>query len=198
MIENIDIYKEFLRGNPEGIHAIRLAHTAPLFRYGLKFISNTDFVEDAVSEAFEILGSKIGTYNDETHIKSSLHLTVWNKCQNEHRRLRHLAQLSGTENVIDADALESIAIKESNIESAWLTKLIANQLSQLPHQQGDDFRARFFDGKSYETIAGIRGVSATTVRQNVEYARKALRKWLDDKGHTDYLKKVGFFFSKNV
>jgi RNA polymerase sigma factor (sigma-70 family) len=198
MNDNINIYKEFLRGDPQGVNAISLVYWEPLILYGQKFLSRRDVVEDAVAETFAVLCSKAGTFNDETHIKKFLHSTVRNICWNEARKLRQLAQLPETADLVDPNASESIDIKESTVHSEWVLRVITTQLKKLPDQQRHDFHAHFFDLKSFEAIARERGVAVDTVRQNVNHALKALRKYLKDKGHTEYLKKVGFFFSKNI
>ena len=198
MPDNIEIYKEFLRGNPQGINAIHLVNWEPLIQYGLKYLSRRDAVEDAVAEAFVLLYLNVGTFNDEIHIKKFLYNTVRKKCWNEARVLRRSAPLADTENVIDTQALESLDIQESIIYNQLITQAIVARLDQLPQQRRDDTRAHYIDSKSYEIIARERGVSVDTVRQNIDHALKALRKQSKAGGLTGFLKKIGFFFSKNA
>ncbi|HLZ88631.1 MAG TPA: sigma-70 family RNA polymerase sigma factor [Puia sp.] len=183
MTDTIDLFGQFLRGEPKGINSIVLAYRDPLISYGLKWVSRREDAVDAVMEAFAILQEKIGQFESEIHIKKFLHRTVKNKCLAAGREGKRYATLPGNvENSADISASEMIDIRESDAYSQWIIQKVQARLEQLPQKRRQDFHAHFFDSKSFKDIAGERGVSVDTVRQNVEYAVKEIRQYLYEKG----------------
>ena len=175
----IDIYKEFLRGDPRGFNPIYLAYRGPLINYARKYVSSKDAAEDAAADAFVVLLQFIGKFKSGKHIHNFLYLAVWRKCQVELRTLRRFSILpENAEDLSDLSTSELMAIRESAVYIQWIVDTIHRKLQALPKRRGQDFYAHYFESKSFEEIARDRGVSITTVRQNVEHARKKLQKYL--------------------
>lgn len=198
MNENLDIYNEFLRGNPRGLKAISIAYWEPLILYGLRYISRRDIVEDAANEALHLLADNIGSFQNATHIKKFLRRTVWNKCQNELRKLDRVKSYIDDRDELEYNASESTDINEFSVHSQLIMEEMVVHLNKLPQKRRHDLKAFFLDSMSYEEIAKKRGVTADSVRQNLKHGLKDLRKYLKDKGYAQYLKKVGFFSSKKL
>lgn len=178
-MNNIEIFEAFLRGDPKGIEPICLVCSEPLILYGLKYVPNRTAVEDIVADAFELLLQKIGTFEDDAHIQKWLHTVVWNKCQEVRREIKLFSAVPEiAENTPDPDAEESIHLKESSVHTQWIIRKIYDKLQELPKKRSQDFYAHFFKSKSFEEIAIERNVSEYTVRQNVRYALKKIRKHL--------------------
>jgi RNA polymerase sigma-70 factor (ECF subfamily) len=179
MSDKIDVYKQFLAGEPSGVNLIFLAHKGPLLAYGFKLLSRTDAAEDAVSDAFMVLLEHIGQFKSGKHIQNFLYLVVWNKCQVERRTLRRFSMRpEDAEELIDLSPPELMDIKESALHIQWIVNKIQEKLQQLPKRRRQDFYAYFFESKSIEKIAREKGVSATTIRQNIALAEKKIQKYL--------------------
>ena len=186
----IDIYKEFLRGEPKGFNPIYLTYRIPLINYARKFLSRQDAAEDAASDAFEVLLKFIGQFKSGKHIHNFLYLAVWYKCQIERRALQRFSILpEDAESMADLNTQELLDIRDSAIHIQHIVDTIYDKLQQLPQRRGQDFYAHFFELKGFEAIALEKGVTVATVRQNIGLAEKNLQ---------EYLKKVAFFFSKNI
>jgi len=189
MAEELDVFGQFLRGEPQGISLIVLTYRDPLISYGLKWVPRLDIVQDVVTEAFLAFAEKIGTFEDETHIKKSLHATVKNKCLNAKRELDRHARLSEKiENSAINTAPHEIDIRISDAHRRWITKKILILLQELPQQRREDFHAHFVEEKSIKEIAEERGRSIVTVRQNINNALKNIRLALKSNGFPENFK----------
>jgi RNA polymerase sigma factor (sigma-70 family) len=177
------IFKEFLRGDPNGIRPIYLVCKGPLTIYGLRFIKREDIVADIVTDTIVLLRDHVGKFESGDRIRQWLYTTVRNKCYNELRVLRPLThQPEEAELPSDLDATQSIDYKDYETFIRRITQLIREELARLPPKRSHDFYAYFFELKSIEQIAEERHVSKATVEDNVSHALKAIKKHLRSKG----------------
>jgi RNA polymerase sigma factor (sigma-70 family) len=190
MAEELDVFGQFLRGEPQGIDLIVLAYRDPLISYGLKWVPRLDIVQDVVTETLIALPGKIGTFEDETHLKKSLHATVRNKCLNAKRELdRHATLSEKAENSANNGAPNEIDIRISDAHRRWIIQKILVLLQELPRQRREDFHAHFIEEKSIKEIAEERGRSIVTVRQNIDNALGNIRLALKKNGFPGNFKK---------
>jgi RNA polymerase sigma factor (sigma-70 family) len=190
MSDKIDIYRQFLCGDPKGFNSIYLEYGEPLMRYASKRLLRHDAAQDVVSDAFALLFSYIGKFKSGEHIHNFLYRAVWYKIHTEHRIAERFKVLpEDAEDLSDLSTLEIVEIRESAIHIQWVVDKIHEKLKELPLRRGQDFYAHYFESKSLQEIARERSVTVDTVRQNIEFARKELEKGL---------KKVGIFFSKSI
>lgn len=142
-----------------------------------------EIVEEAVSEAFDLLEKNIGKFVNEKHICNYLFLVVWNKCQvarREPQRCIPLPEDAGQ--MPDLGALESMEKRESEVHTQWLIQVIYAAMEQLPRQRRKDFYAYYFESKGCREIARKRGISVPAVHQNIGLALKMIKEYLKEKG----------------
>lgn len=179
---NVDIYKEFLRGEPRGINSIILGHQYPLLQYGLGLVTRHDIAEEAVSEAFAQLLRNIGQFANGKHIRNYLYLVVRNKCQAAYSETKRYIPLPEDADIPDPGSMESMEKRESEVYTQLLIRVIYNALEELPQQQRNDFHAYFFESKSLTEIAKERGTYVPTVRRSIQLALKTIKGYLKEKG----------------
>ena len=182
MIYKTEIYQQFLRGERAGVAVIFLTYKELLIRFGRRYTSRNDVVEDAIAEAFELLLREIGTFEDENHIHLWLHSVVKQKCLNEVRRLKRLSTLpdepEDQEEGAKLSTQELIEIRGSAAYIQYITGVIYRRLQKLPRQMRLDFYAHYFQLKSIAEIAWRRKAEESTVRQNIAHATKKIQKLL--------------------
>lgn len=189
-MNNFNNYEAFLRGDPLGFNLIYLTCRYPLIRFAESLVPRRDAAEDAVSDAFELLWKRRGTFESELHIKRFIYRVVINNCRTERRVLgRWFTKRTEKMEGIDIDALESKFLKELDSHNQWIVDKICIYLEQLPKQRREDFIDFIFNAKSYEDIARERGVVAGTVRVNVILIIKEIQNYLEDNDYPGYSKK---------
>ena len=177
-----NIFKEFLRGDPNGIRPIYLICKGPLIVYGMRFIRREEVVADIVTDAILLLREHLGEFESDARIWQWLYTTVKHKCWNELRKLPPLTHRPEEELPSDLDVTQSIDYKDYETFNRRIRQLISEELERLPRKRSHDFNAYYFDLKSIEQIAMERGVSKATVEDNVAHALKAIKKYLRSKG----------------
>ena len=184
---DIDIYQEFLGGNPDGITSIIRFWRGPLIVWGLRFLDDGEAVEEAVADTFIALVARIEPFDDEEHLRAWLHSTVRNKCwtarSKQQRRLQQVVPLEeDAEYSSDLTADQSLDIKDYEIWIREVIRLTLKRMEKMPKRRREDCYAHIFQGKSYQQIADMRGRSRPTIAKNVEIGLEAIRKYLKEKG----------------
>ena len=137
--------------------------------YALRFLEDTNAVEDVVQETFAKLWEKRDTLDEITSIKSYLYTAVRNNCL---MILRSRKEFDDVEELQITDGnSEEERIARSELE-AQLWKLI----DELPEKRRDIFLMAKRDGLSYKEIAEETGLTVKTVENHVTRALKSLRK----------------------
>ena len=144
--------------------------------YALRFLEDTNAVEDVVQETFAKIWEKRDTLDEITSIKSYLYTAVRNNCL---MILRSRKEFDDVEELQITDGnSEEERIARSELE-AQLWKLI----DELPEKRRDIFLMAKRDGLSYKEIAEETGLTVKTIENHISRALKSLRK----KNRTLYL-----------
>lgn len=144
-------------------------HYRPLCLYALRFLEDTDAVEDVVQETFAKLWEKRDTLDDITSIKSYLYTAVRNNCL---MVLRSKKEFDDVEELQITDGNS----EEDRIARAELEAQLWQLIDELPEKRREIFLMAKRDGLSYKEIAEETGLTVKTVENHVTRALKSLRK----------------------
>ncbi len=149
--------------------ALFYANFRPLCLYALRFLEDTDAVEDVVQETFAKLWEKRDTLDEITSIKSYLYTAVRNNC------------LMALRSKKEFDDVEELQITDGNSEEdriarAELEAQLWQLIDELPEKRREIFLMAKRDGLSYKEIAEETGLTVKTVENHVTRALKSLRK----------------------
>ncbi|HKS38287.1 MAG TPA: RNA polymerase sigma factor [Verrucomicrobiae bacterium] len=150
----------------------------PLYAYVFELVRDEQTSLDLVQEAFVNAVRYIGSLRNDERFGSWLFGIAHQKCLQQWRRQHR--ESSAHEKLVDTPAeyddgpLELLIREEQEVEFMKL-------LSQLPAPQRSVLLLHFAEDFSLEEIARITGAQLGTVKSRMHYAKKALRKLLEER-----------------
>jgi RNA polymerase sigma-70 factor (ECF subfamily) len=164
-------------GSPDAWDVLFQRYQLPLFTYVFELVRDEQAALDIVQEAFINAVRHIGGLRDDGKFGSWLFGIAHQKCiqrWRKHARDDALRQtLSAEPAEMDDGPLDLLIQQEQEAE---FMKLLGN----LPELQRSVLLLHFMEEFSLEEIADITGAQLGTVKSRMHYAKKALRKLLED------------------
>jgi len=166
-------------GDPAAWDTLFRRYQLPLYVYVFELVHDDQASLDIVQETFINAARHIGSLRQDERFGGWLFGIAHQKCvQRWRERTREQA------------ALEEAGAAEPEFESGPDELLIRREqeeafmrlLNQLPPRQRSVLLLHFLEDFSVEQIAGITGAAPGTVKSRLHYARKALRKLLEEEG----------------
>lgn len=145
-------------------------HYRPLCLYATHIVSDADKAEDAVMECFAGFISKVEEGWKPNDAKKYIYMMVRNRCVDEMKHSRHVADVELIGDVADTDD-HILEMMECCEREARLWKAI----DELPKSRRQIFLMSKRDGMSYKEIAANLGLSVKTVEKQISNAYSALR-----------------------
>ncbi|KAA2240732.1 sigma-70 family RNA polymerase sigma factor [Chitinophaga agrisoli] len=178
--EENGIYWEQLRnGDKQALFALYNNTYFHLVRFGLKICANDELVKDCITQLFLQLWGKRDTLKPVTNVQSYL-FTAFKRDlidQLEYQSKIHTAVHRMTDKEGENElSYEEIIIRVQQDEE--IKQRLHQAIKQLTPRQVELIRLRFFEGMSYEQIAGRTSQSVKTAYNTVYDAIKTLRKLL--------------------
>ncbi len=165
-------------GEPEAWDALFRRYQLPLYVYVFELVHDEQTSLDLVQETFIAAVRHIGSLRDNDKFGSWLFGIAHQKCiQRWRKQIREEVLLDDMPE--SADELENgpddlLIRREQEAEFMEL-------LNQLPLPQRSVLLLHFVEDFSLEDIAGITGTPIGTVKSRLHYAKKSLRKLLEEK-----------------
>ena len=152
----------------------------PLYAYVIELVHDEQTSLDIVQETFISAARHIGRLRNDERFGSWLFGIAHQKCVQRWRK-RHR----------EKETLEEIAAAPPEFEDDPAALLIRQEqeaafmelLNQLAPPQRSVFLLHFLEAFSIEDIAGITGAPLGTVKSRLHYAKRALRKLLEDQAN---------------
>jgi RNA polymerase sigma-70 factor, ECF subfamily len=139
----------------------------PLYAFCLRLAGNADDAADAVQEAFIRLLDRSADIAAAGAVKSWLYTTARNHLYNGFRRAGHLT-------AIDEEKLEAEGSPYVDAERVDETEYFTRILARLSVDHREVLVLREYEGYTYEEMAAMLGVPATTIKMRLFKARKTL------------------------
>jgi RNA polymerase sigma-70 factor (ECF subfamily) len=165
-------------GEPEAWDALFRRYQLPLYVYVFELVHDEQTSLDLVQETFIAAVHHIGSLRDDDKFGSWLFGIAHQKCiqrwrkQNRDEMLRD--EIAAAPDEFENGPDDLLIQREQEAE-------FMNLLNQLPLPQRSVLLLHFLEGFSLEQIAGITGTPIGTVKSRLHYAKKSLRKLLEEK-----------------
>ena len=165
-------------GKPEAWDALFRRYQMPLFVYVFELVHDEQTSLDLVQETFIAAARHIAGLRDDNKFGSWLFGIAHQKCiqnwrkQNRREALRE--EIAAAPEEFESDPGELLVQREQEAE-------FMNLLNELPEPQRAVLLLHFVEDFSLEEIADITGAQPGTVKSRMHYAKKALRKLLENK-----------------
>jgi RNA polymerase sigma-70 factor (ECF subfamily) len=167
------------RGDLEAFRRLVESHQHYAFSLAFRLLGNRDDADDIVQEAFVRIWKHIGRFDFRSKFTTWMYRIVVNLCHDllkqRNRRERALHSQWQTLEVSSFEA-ENIEVLR---ETAELADLVVSLARYLPERQREVFVLRDLQNLSVSEVANILGISKSSVKANLCYARKNIRQLLD-------------------
>jgi RNA polymerase sigma-70 factor (ECF subfamily) len=166
-------------GEPEAWDILFRRYQLPLYVYVFELVHDEQASLDLVQETFIAAVRHIGSLRDDGKFGSWLFGIAHQKCiqrwrkQDREEMLRD--EIAATPDEFENSPDDLLVRQEQEAEFMKL-------LNQLPLPQRSVLLLHFVEDFSLEEIAGITGTPIGTVKSRLHYAKKALRKLLEEPG----------------
>ena len=166
------------RGDAAAWDALFRRYQLPLYVYIFELVRDEQTSLDLVQESFINAVRHLGSLRDDAKFGSWLFGIAHQKCIQRWRRQAREEMLrdefAGAPLEFETAPDDLLIREEQEAEFMGL-------LNQLPSPQRSVLLLHFVEEFSLEDIAGITGVSIGTVKSRMHYAKKSLRKLLEEK-----------------
>ena len=165
-------------GNPEAWDALFRRYQLPLYVYVFELVHDEQTSLDLVQETFIAAVRHIGGLRDNDKFGSWLFGIAHQKCIQHWRK-------QGREEILLNEIPESVDESENRPDDLLIRREqeaeFMELLNQLPFPQRSVLLLHIVEDFSLEEITGITGTPIGTVKSRLHYAKKSLRKLLEQK-----------------
>lgn len=157
----------------DDIERLFRTHYAAMYRLAMLILRDDDVARDIVHDVFEAL-----LFSGRSDVSSPYLLTaVRNRC------LKHIRSLSANDRMKEVYSVDEREIEYEEWPDdetiALIQKTIASGLTEASRRV---MELRFSEGKSYQEVADILGISKVAVYKHLRHAMDILRKKLSQNG----------------
>lgn len=185
----LEIWIQFKRGDQKAFDSLYKAYFYALYNYGTRFTADKELVKDSIHDLFINLRKYRGTLNSfEKHINKAVDPVKFYLYKSFRRILTKKISASQagllTEKIPDNYHFDVIISFEESLVLEETRKMRIEQLNQslkkLPPRQKEAIYLRFYEGYSFEQIAGLMESSNIKSTRGLIYkALDNLRKYLE-------------------
>ena len=166
----------FRKGDESAFGQIAHKYYRSLFRYGIKFSRDREFVKDCIQDLYLELWAKRESLGDTDFVKFYLLKSLRRKIHRESVR-RHWAAEDDEPNwelemPVD-DSIEDKLIELETSEAQW--QELNRELAALPKRQQEVIHLRFFENLDNEAIAEVMSISRQAVANLIYRTIRELR-----------------------
>ena len=187
VISDQELVKNYLNGDNKSFEILLTRHKSRIFAFIMSKIKNRDLSEDIFQDTFiKVINSlKKGKYNEEGKFLPWMMRIAHNLVIDHFRKESKIRQLRTTSEFNIFDILDD---GSKNQEEVMVQNQVHKDLNiliqQLPDDQSEVLRMRYFEDLSFKQIADITSISINTALGRMRYALINLRK-LAKKRHID-------------
>ncbi len=161
------------KGNPEEFRRLIDINMDRVYAIALRITADTEDAGDIVQDTFIKVWKKRGSVNNGKSIEGLIRRIVINKCYDLLRKRKRIAVNQADNEIFMNLYSDDEADKElNNKETASIISSLCNGLSP---RQKLVFTLVDLEQMSHDEVAGITGLSKSSIKSNLNYARKKIR-----------------------
>ncbi len=185
--EDYFLWKSFKDGGDDSFGVLYDLYAESLFRYGMHFSRDKEFIKDCIHDLFLDLHK----YRDKLSMTDSIRFYLFRSLR---RKINH--KLSKTVTLVYNNNLgSSINNQELPFEESMISfeteaenkRILLKAMKSLTDRQREGLSLKFEHNLSYPEIAEILGMSVESARTSIYRALKTLRKSIKDDESSIYL-----------
>jgi len=169
------VFRKVQRGDHAAFAVVVERYQRRAFSVALRLLGSRSNAEDAVQQAFLRLYECRAAYDPRWRVNTWFYRILTNVCIDEVRRTKPTLPLDGLELPVADTPDRALASRERAL-------LLHAALAMVPVEARIVLTLYYGDGRTYQEIGAIRGVSVNTVKTHLRRGRAALRKALRARG----------------
>jgi len=169
------LFRRVQAGKRDAFAALVERYQRRAFGVALRILGRRQDAEDAVQQAFLRLYEARGQYDPKWRLSTWFYRILTNTCVDDLRRRRPLIPLEEWDG-------SSVERPDHTLERSEREQLLQSALATIPSEARTVLTLYYGDGRSYQEIGAIRGVSVNTVKTHLRRGRLALRRALRARG----------------
>ena len=178
-VQDQELVRNYINGHEESLSELVTRHQKKVFTYIRMLVKDTELAEDLFQDVFVkvIHTLKSGNYNEEGKFLPWVMRIASNLVLDDFRHNKKMPFQRETEeySIFDYMTDSSSSIENQLIENQ-VTIDVRKILEQLPDDQKEVIKMRFYEDLSFKEISEITGVSINTALGRMRYAVINLRK----------------------
>lgn len=145
-------------------------YQGPLLKLARSRLGRHDWAEDVVQETFLWAYKSLASYDSRYNFRTWLWTILLNQCNRHWQRRQRQPVAAGTEpSGPGALLLSDEASPPESLLAKERAEQLADVLAELPEEQADALRLRFFGELKFQEIADVQGCSLTTAKNRVRF-----------------------------
>jgi RNA polymerase sigma-70 factor (family 1) len=163
------------RGNEQAFDHFYKRYSLPIYRKLLKMIRVDVLAEELMQDVFVRLWDKRHLIEPGQPFKSYLYIIAQNLVYDFYRKVAREERLQSE---IKAFSTELYLHTEEKLFLKETREILDKAINQLPSQQKLVFTLCKMEGKSYEEVSGILGISTSTINGHIVKATKNIKEYM--------------------
>ena len=181
------LIQQFRSGNNTAFDILLKRYQSKVFSYIMQLVKDHDLANDIFQEVFikVVINLKKESYHHEGKLLSWILRISHNQVIDHFRKSSKMPYVGRTSSNPDFDIFSVLKLEDSSIEDVMINDQILKDvrllIHELPQDQKEVVKMRFFMKMSFKEIAEKTGVSINTSLGRMRYALINLRKLIDEK-----------------
>tara|TARA_Y100001978_G_scaffold75851_1_gene68015 strand:- start:1872 stop:2465 length:594 start_codon:yes stop_codon:yes gene_type:complete len=181
------LIQQFRSGNNTAFDILLKRYQSKVFSYIMQLVKDYDLANDIFQEVFikVVINLKKESYHHEGKLLSWILRISHNQVIDHFRKSSKMPFVGRSSSNPDFDIFSVLKLEDSSIEDVMINDQILKDvrllIHELPQDQKEVVKMRFFMKMSFKEIAEKTGVSINTSLGRMRYALINLRKLIDEK-----------------
>ncbi len=171
-----DIIKSCISKDEAAFRILIDKYSGFAFSVAFRIMNDEEESKDIVQESFISVWNKIGKFNIGGNFSNWLYRIIVNKCYDSLRRKKRVTMIYPDDNNWVLPYLLSDNNPETEINNEETGKIIQLLTNRLSAKQKVVFILSELEGLSHDDISEITGMAKTTVKSNLNHARRNIGK----------------------
>ena len=177
----------FINGNNQAFDILLNKYQNRIFSYVIQLVHDYDLANDIFQDVFikVVTHLKRNSYNHQGKFLSWVLRIAHNQVIDHFRKDAKMPSVGKNSSNEDFNIFDVLKLEESSIEDEMVKKQILSDVrvlvEQLPNDQMEVVKMRYFSGMSFQDIADKSNVSINTALGRMRYALINLRKMMKEK-----------------
>lgn len=175
-----EVIVQSMNGDQRAFRRLVEAYQNQAYGLAMRFLRDANDAQDAVQESFIRVWKHLRSFDTERSFSTWLYKIVTNCCLDHLKSLRRWRRIFRwfDHDEYHTELLPDPSDLESEVNNRDLLRVIQKMVLALPRKQSTVFTLRDLQNLSVEEVAEVTGLSPGSVKSNLYYARKTIRRKL--------------------